>query len=448
MHLDPSFPPEVMAEVRDVLQRGPDEQERADRTDIEFVTIDPPRSKDLDQAFHAERLGEGFRIHYAIADVGAFVVPGSALDRESWERGQTLYSPDMRIGLYPAELSEGAASLLPDVSRPAVLWSIDVTADGSLERFDTKRATVRSRKQMTYEEAQSDIDAGSSPSLLLLKEIGELRIARERDRGGINLPIPEQQVERTGDGYKLEYRAPLPVEEWNAQISLLTGICAARIMIEGKVGLLRTMPPPEPEVLQQLQLSARALGIEWPTSDGYVSALSRLRPGDPGDAALLTQATRLFKGTGYTAFDGEVPAQPDHHALATPYAHVTAPLRRLGDRYANEVVLALCAGTEPPVWAQEALPKLPEVLKESHRRDGELERRIVDYVEAAVLAPRVGQTFEGMVVQQGRKSSTIQLRDPAVIARCEGNCGDLGTDVKVKLTEADPEGGRVDFTPA
>jgi exoribonuclease R len=448
MHLDPEFPPDVIAEVREVLQRGPSEEGYKDRTEIDFVTIDPPGSKDLDQAFHAERAGDGFLIHYAIADVGAFVAPGGAVDREAWKRGQTLYSPDMRIGLYPAELSEGAASLLPGVARPAVLWSIEVTADGSLERFEATRATVQSRKQLTYEEAQSDIDAGTSPALSLLKEIGELRTAKERERGGINLPIPEQQVERTPDGFKLEYRAPLPVEEWNAQISLLTGICAASIMVERKVGLLRTMPPPEPEVLQQLQLSARALGIEWPTSGGYASALSRLRPDAPGDAALLTQATRLFKGTGYTAFDGELPAQPEHHALATTYAHVTAPLRRLADRFANEIVLALCAGEEPPEWALEALPKLPEVLKESHRRDGELERRIVDYVEAAVLAPRVGQTFEGMVVQQGRKSSTIQLRDPAVIAKCDGNCGELGTDVKVKLVEADPEGGRVDFTRA
>ncbi|MCA1708130.1 MAG: RNB domain-containing ribonuclease, partial [Actinobacteria bacterium] len=445
MQLPTSFPPDVEAEAESASRRSPSQNDRVDALGIDLLTIDPPGSRDLDQAFHAEKDGSHYRVHYAISDVGAFVEPGGPLDRESWKRGQTLYSPDSRVGLYPPELGEGGASLLANEARPAVLWTIDLDEGGTPLAVDVQRATVRSRRQMTYEEAQGEI--GSVPSLTLLEEIGTLRLEAQRKRGGLNLEVPEQEVERTPRGYELRYRVPLPVEEWNAQISLLTGMAAAQIMLDGKVGLLRTMPAPEPEVITQLRRHATALGIAWPAGARYPEVVGSLDPARPAEAALLTQATRLFRGAGYTFFDGEVPAQSEHHALATPYAHVTAPLRRLADRYANEVVLSLCRGGRPPQWTLDALPDLPEVMKEAHRKDGELERRIVDFVEAAALSTRVGDVFEGVVVQEGAKSTTIQLDDPAVIARCDKACGSLGASVKVRVSEADPEAGRVTFEP-
>lgn len=446
MHLPENFPQEVTDEaVRVTSQPLSESLDRVAALDIELVTIDPPGSRDLDQAFHAEEKDGSYRIHYAIADVAAFVVQGGALDREAWKRGQTLYSPDMRIGLYPPELSEGAASLLPEQDTPALLWTIDLDRTGTPTAARAERATVRSRRQLTYQQAQEEIDGGSSPSLSLLRTVGELRIKKERERGGINLEVPEQEVQRTKTGFELAYRTPLPVEQWNAQISLLTGMCAAKIMLDAKTGLLRTMPEPEPEVLAQLRLSARALGVDWPDSLPYSAVISGLDPVHPTHAALLTYATRLFRGTGYAAFDGTLPELTIHHALATSYAHVTAPLRRLADRYANEVVLAVASGRRPPGWALEGLPKLPDVMKEAHRKDGELERRILDYLEAAVLADKVGETFHGVVVEEGKKGATIQLRDPAVIAHCKGACGPLGANVKVRVSEADAERGQVAF---
>jgi exoribonuclease R len=445
MHLDAEFPKAATDEAERAAANPAGPEGYADALDIGFVTIDPPGSRDLDQAFHAEMHGDLFRVHYAIADVGAFVAPGSALDKESWARGQTLYCPDRRIPLYPAVLGEGAASLLPDQVRPSVLWTIDLDDQGTPVSVKAARARVRSRRQMTYEEAQAEIDKGQDPSLTLLRTVGELRSQQERARGGINLEVPEQEVHRTEDGFELAYRAPLPVEGWNAQISLLTGICAAKTMLGKKVGLIRTMPAPDPAVVQQLRLSARALGVEWPEGETYATFISSLDPSHPTHAALLTFATRLFRGTGYAAFDGEIPALSTHHALATEYAHATAPLRRLADRYVNEVVVSLDTGDRPPTWVLEGLPRLPEVMKEAHRREGELERRILDYLEAATLAHQIGHTFEGVVVEEGKNGATIQLRDPAVIARCEGACGALGADVKVKVSEADPVRGRVVF---
>ena len=102
--------------------------ERADVRDIPLVTIDPVGSQDLDQAVHIERTAVGYRVHYAIADVAAFIEPGSELEAESLRRGQTIYLPDEPARLHPEELSEGSASLLPDVDRPAVLWTFELDA--------------------------------------------------------------------------------------------------------------------------------------------------------------------------------------------------------------------------------------------------------------------------------------------------------------------------------
>lgn len=444
MELPLEFPAAVRAETLGIRALPPG-SDRRDARDIDLITIDPPGSLDLDQAFHAERDGSNYVVHYAIADVGAFVSAGSALDREARRRGQTMYCPDARIPLYPKELSEGAASLLPGVDRPAILWSFRLDRDGSLSQVDVTRAIVRSRQQLSYEDAQRAIEEGDPmPSLALLKEIGPRRQDIERERGGIDLDIPEQEVLKVDSGYRLALRALLPVEGWNAQISLLTGMAAAEIMVEGKVGLLRTMPPPEPESLATLRRAAVGLGVSWPESLTYPEFIGALDASRPTDAALLTLVTRSFRGAGYTSFFRTVPPDPAHHAVAAPYAHVTAPLRRVADRFANEVVLSLASGDEPPPWCVAALPELPHAMKDADRRGDELERRILDFVESVILSGRRGETFEAVVVEVGRHGGTVQLSDPAVLAVCEAPL-ELGDTVRVELAEVDPSRGHVRF---
>src|SRR5262249_22072426 len=144
-----------------------------DRTDIEFVTIDPPDSMDLDQALHIERNrdsnGDGYTVHYAIADVAAFVEAGDPIDVEARKRGETLYARDKRTPLHPPELSEGEASLLPDQVRPALLYTITVDARGEGTGVVCERALVKSRAKLNYAGVQQDLDAGTaSESLQLL----------------------------------------------------------------------------------------------------------------------------------------------------------------------------------------------------------------------------------------------------------------------------------------
>ncbi|MCP2263451.1 Exoribonuclease R [Promicromonospora thailandica] len=457
------FPQDVLEEARAAAAQD-FTAGRADRRDIEFVTIDPPGSKDLDQAVHVEQSGEGYVVHYAIADVGSFVTPGGALDTEVRKRGMTVYGPDARTPLHPKILSEGAASLLPDEDRPAVLWTVTLSSRGIITGAGLERALVRSRERLTYAEVQSGLDAGTaSESLQLLADVGRLRQSLEVARGGVSLEVPEQEVERREDGtYTLSFRRNLPVEEWNAQISLLTGIAAAHLMREAGVGLLRTLPEADPRDLARLHRTARALGIEWPDTLPYARLVPTLVSRIPEHAAFLNEATTLFRGAGYVAFgmpgpDGAVVPAPEdtrHAAIAADYAHVTAPLRRLIDRYATEICLAVSAGTPVPDWVLDAMPELPGIMAETGRRSASFERECIDIVEASMLADRLGEEFAGVVVDvedddksgRERQRGQVVLRDPAVRARVTGTSLPLGDEVRVRLAEADVSERRVLFT--
>lgn len=417
-----------------------------DLLEVPFFTIDPPGSLDLDQAMHLERHGDGYRVRYAIADVPAFVRPGGAVDAEARKRGQTLYLPDGRIPLHPLVISEKAASLLPGQIRGAFVWSFELDHEGRVTATSLERARVRSTERFDYESVQSLIDAGKAPgSLALLKEIGLALIERERDRGGASLGRPEQEVRDIDGRYELVRRHPLPAEDWNAQISVLTGMAAARIMIDGKVGILRTMPPPSEESLSWFRRRAAALGTPWSEGVEYGEYLRALNPDDPKQLAIMHAAASLFRGAGYTAFDGEVPENSTQSAVGAPYAHATAPLRRLVDRFVLVVCEALANGRSIPAWARTSLPELPPIMAASDAMAGRLDHAAVSAVEAAVLSSRVGEEFAATVIAVSNGTAQIQLVDPAVTASCDGDL-EAGAVITARLVTADIATGTVHFT--
>ena len=450
LEVSAEFPAEVQAAAAAAVAKP--RLPELDRTDLPFVTIDPAGSKDLDQALHLARTDDGgYVLHYAIADLAAFISPGDPVDLEAHRRGQTLYGADSRVPLHPTVISEDGGSLLPDQVRPSLLWTITMDGEGARTDVRVERALVRSRAQLDYPGVQQQIDDGiADESLMLLKEVGELRLKREQARGGVSLPLPEQEVDTSGEEWELTYRELLPVEEWNAQMSLLTGFAAASLMMYARVGFLRTLPPPDPRDVQRLHRTAHALGIAWPAELLFPDFIRTLDAAKPQHAAMISACTRLLRGSGYVAFDGETPAQPLHSALNAEYAHVTAPLRRLGDRYASEVCVALCAGDEVPAWVRAALPALAREMQESSQRASRYERMVLDLVEAGLLQHRVGESFAAVVVEVSEKDptrGTVTVPDPAVEAPVvSASEVPLGTDVRVRLTTADLAQRKVEFT--
>ncbi|MFC7533479.1 RNB domain-containing ribonuclease [Actinoplanes sp. GCM10030250] len=476
LKLPGEFSEAVLAEAEEAARSTP--LPAMDLTEVPFVTVDPATSRDLDQAMHlSRRAGGGYRVRYAIADVAAYVRPGGPLAAESWVRGQTIYLPDGRIPLHPPVLSEDAVSLLPGGDRAAVVWTIDLDAGGETVAVEVGRARVRSRAKLDYAGVQRDVDAGTAPEpLALLPEIGTLLAGRAADRGAVNLPLPSQELERDGDGWRLVLRAPLPLEEHNAHISLLTGMAAARIMLDGGIGLLRTMPAPKPEAVAKLRAAAEPLGVQWPEGATVGAVVASVDPASPRGAAFLDQAADLLRGAAYTAFGvapadtsdaaaggtqptgnaatthgaqavgdaaAGLPAETGHGGVGAPYAHVTAPLRRLADRFATEICLSLYAGSTVPDWASEALPRLPKAMSTTDRLASAADRGAIDLAEAVLLEHRVGEIFEVAVLDRedgnGKRppGGTVALDDPAVRAKCLGDLP-LGHRIEVRLSTADP----------
>lgn len=439
----PDRPAAVAKEAVGARERKHDphiEGERIDLTSIPFVTLDPVGARDLDQAVSITRVRAGWRVRYAIADVGAHVVPGGAIDRDAWERVETVYCPDMRVGLHPPVLAEGFASLLPGQVTKAVVWDMAVGPDGSLGLHDVKRAWVRSRTQYAYDDLRGATTGEEAALVALLHEVGTARRQAMDRAGAISLPKPSQVVTSSGMGLHLEFRAGGGVEDDNAQISLMTGMVAAGLMIEAGIGVLRTMPPATFDAVARLRRQADAIGIEWPADRSYADLLHTIDPVTPRGAAFLTAATALFRGAKWEHFDVAqgvpVADQPTHGALAAPYAHVTAPLRRLVDRYGTEVCLAHTAGRAIPEWVRDGLEGVSKAMATGVARSGRVDRACVDAVEAAVLAPHLGHVFSGV----GLDEKTVQLEDPAVVARCRGDVA-VGRRQRVRLVSADVETG-------
>ena len=277
--------------------------------------------------------------------------------------------------------------------------------------------------------------------------IGALRIERERLRGGASLNLPDEEVIQREDGtYDIERRHPLAVEEWNAQLSLMTGMAAAELMIGAGVGVLRTMPQPDESAFDTFRRQTEALGRPW-TTGRYGDYLRGLDREDAMTLPVLEAAASLFRGAGYVTFDGAAPADVEQAAIAAPYAHATAPLRRLVDRWSLAICLAISRGEEVPEWARSSLAELPALMQASAQRASTANTATIDRVEAALLAPMVGSAMDATVIElRGEDRASVQIADPAVSATAPVPAGTSPGDVvSVRLVRADIAKGEVEF---
>ena len=294
---------------------------------------------------------------------------------------------------------------------------------------------VRSRAKLSYEGVQADLDAGTAdPVFGLLREVGERRLAREVARGGVSLPLPDQEVTCVDGRWELSHRQPLPVEQWNAQISLLTGMAAAHLMGEAGVGVLRTLAPADPRDVERLRRVAAGLGVTWPDGGelpGLHPPPRRVRGRGGGDARRQHRAAAGLRlrhlhrrpARAADARRARVDVLPRDGAAAPP----RRPVRRRGVRRAVGRASRCRRG------CCERFEELPDTMRESSRRANAYERAVLDLVEAALLRDRVGEEFAAMVVDvDDRKPERgdVVVRDPAVEAPVVGRAPlPLGTDV-------------------
>ncbi len=432
------FPPDALAAAEQAATRAP--TEHADWTERHFVTLDPAQSTDLDQAFAIEADGDAFVLHYAIADIGWFVDPDGPIADEAWRRGETLYLPDGKASLYPPVLSQGAASLLPDGPRPAIVFSVRIDAEGAVALDAVTRAVIHSRAKLAYATVkETDLPPGFTT-------LTDRLIRAEAARGAARIDPPEQEVAQGADGrLTLVFRTRHASEDRNAALSLACNMAAAQLLMSYGTGLFRVMDEPDDRAVARLRLTAGALGIDWPKSATLTQFERGLDPADPRHATLMLAIRRAGNGAGYRAFEaGETPW---HAAVAAPYAHATAPLRRLADRYVVEAALAVANSRTLPAHVDAAFARLPKVMARADSRAGQIDRAVIAMAEAVMLTGREGERFDAVVTAIDERGAAIQLCALPVTARIDSAGLTPGDAVALTLAEADPAHRRIAFEP-
>ncbi|WP_028970016.1 RNB domain-containing ribonuclease [Sphingomonas sp. URHD0057] len=435
--LPAAFPPLVLDAAATAARRQPTGY--VDRTALPFVTLDPTSSTDLDQAFAIEAAGGDLILRYAIADVGAFVDDGDALDTEAWTRGETIYLPDGKVSLYPPVIGEGVASLLPDGDRPAILFSVRVQPDGTALLDGVERALIRSRAKLGYATVRpEDLPAGFDE---LARRIADAEAAR----GAARVDPPQQEVVESADGgFELAFRPMNAMEQANAALSLAANLAVASALYEHATGLFRVMPGPDERAIRRLRQSARALGVEWPKDVSLEQREIGLDPNDPKQAAFMLAIRRAGQRASYAPF--HVGERPWHSAMQATYVHATAPLRRLADRYVTQAALAIANGKPVPEAVGAAFERLPDIMNRADAKTAQVDSAALELAEAIVLADQVGKIFDGRVTDLDQRGARIQIADPAVITRVPENGRHIGDAVRLRLGEADPARRLTRFT--
>jgi VacB/RNase II family 3'-5' exoribonuclease len=431
-----SFAADVLAEAERAAARPV--LRHSDWTERPFVTLDPQASRDLDQAFCIERAGSDLVLYYAIADVAWFVASNDAVDLEAWKRGETIYLPDGKASLYPARLSEDAASLLPSVDRPSVVFTVRIDPEGQSSLDGAARAIVRSRAKLAYETVRPTDLPEDFPELSRRIEFAE------DSRGAARVDAPEQEVTLDERGhFTLSFRPQLGAEAQNASLSLAANLAIADALLAHRTGLFRVMPGPDDRAIHRLRHSAKALGLTWPSNATLEQFERSLDSVDPRHSAFRAAIRRAGPKASYAPFQEGV--VPWHSAMAATYAHATAPLRRLADRYVMEAALEIASGRPVPDELDAIFQRLPAVMAKAEEKAGQIERAALDLAEAVVLEGREGSLFAAVVTDIDERGARIQLSDPAVIARVDGKGAVAGDTITVQLTSVDVGRRQVTF---
>jgi exoribonuclease R len=445
-----AFSEAVLSEATGVANRSvAPTGSRVDLRHLPFVTLDPSTSIDLDQAFVlSQEVGsDSLTLHYAIADVGLFVDAGSALEAEAFRRGETTYLPTHRIPQYPSTLCEDAVSLLPDVDRAAIVMEVLLSADGQPTLRAAYRATVRSTAKLAYER----IDPAQIP---LLEEFAARVTKGEDARGASRSILPEQSVDLDDHGHPaLVSKHLLPSEAANSALSLSANLAVGNCFVNAGIGIFRVMDRPTKPEIDSLRRDAQTLHVEWPSKETLGSFQRRLDPTNPTHRSLLISARRFGGGASYATIGCGVETditQPYHAAIAGVYSHVTAPLRRLADRYALDLLIALFDDDQVAIdGLKPELAALPEIMRASAQRSGKVERAVVDLAECVVLADQVGQTFPATVLESTESGAVIQLDQLAVRSRLPRSARVVaGSSIEVRLDDVDIESRRLKFSVA
>ncbi len=420
-HLPLEFPPEVIAEAEQIPETV-DASMARDREDLReqfILTIDPDDARDFDDAINVERLpGGGWKLGVHIADVAAYVAPGSALDREALKRGNSVYLPDRVIPMLPERLSNGVCSLRPDVDRLTHSVFIQFGKDGRARDFRFARTIIRSAKRLTYREAYALLQTPPKDQLgERLHVAWELAALLRKTRfahGSLDLDFPEVKVRLDPDGKPIQLER-IENDESHQLIEEFMLAANEAVAQELKNRLVPTVyrvhENPEPDKLadyRELVLSYNYKAGDLTQRKELQRLLASFR-GKPEEQALKIGLLKSLKRARYA------PQPLGHYGLAkNNYTHFTSPIRR----YADLVVHRALAGLSQPRRARiEAgqIASLAEHISTTERTAAEAEIEAVKMKKLEFfqrqLDAKEPQTFRASVLEVKNFGLIVELPD-------------------------------------
>lgn len=394
--------------------------ERTDLRDLLTLTIDPEDAKDHDDAVAIEAIDDGFRLTVSIADVAHFVRPGSPLDKEAMERGNSVYFPGRCVPMLPERLSGDVASLKADVDRRTLSVTLDVDADGAVTGETFAASWTRSRRVFTYEEVQAILDGRRStdaPITEALRHMARCATALNRRRiarGALDLDIPESEihVDANGEPEVVKRRPRLLAHRIIEEFMLAANEAVARRLERARVPFLyRIHEAPDDRGIGDLVVRLGAFGLRLPR-DG-----ARLRPADlraiidkirgkPAERVVNILVLRSMQQARYSAY------KAIHFGLASDcYTHFTSPIRRYPDLLAHRALRASVSPDHVMLGSPAALEPAAALSSQRERRAMEAEREVARIAGILLMKSHVGETFDGTVTGVDRVGYWVELDD-------------------------------------
>jgi ribonuclease R len=458
---------------------------REDWRHIPLVTIDPHDAKDHDDAVYAEpdtdsKNEGGHLVYVAIADVAAYVRPGTALDREAYIRGNSVYFPDRVVPMLPERISNELCSLKEGEGRASLAVRLVIGADGRKKSHSFHRVLFRSAAKLSYQQAQAAIDGRpddkTGPILdTILKPLwaayGVMAAARDK-RGPLDLDLPERKIILDANGMVADVRVPerLDAHRLIEEMMIAANVAAAETLEKHRQVLIyRVHDEPSDEKITALRDFLSSLLLPAPKGAGvrpvdFNRILDKARTDGKiqqvSEIILRTQAQAEYASENYGHFGLNLDR----------YAHFTSPIRRYADLIVHRALIkALEFGSDGLTEAEEAkLPAIAEHISQTERRAMLAERETVDRLLAHFLADKVGAEFDARVGGVTRSGLFVRLKDSgadgfipastigqdyyrfveemqAMVGDNTGETFRIGDDVRVKLVEAAPIAGALRF---
>jgi len=402
--------------------------DREDLRDLPLVTIDPSDARDHDDACYAEADPDpanpgGHIVWVAIADVAAYVTPGSALDKDARKRGNSTYFPDRVVPMLPDRLSGDLCSLHEGVPRACIAVRMVFDAQGQKRSHHFVRGLMQSVASLNYEEVQQAIDGDPNERCAELLEpvlrplyAAHAALAHARaDRQPLDLDLPERRIVLSAEGKveSVNFKDRLDAHRLIEEFMIAANVCAAETLVAKRSPLLfRVHEEPAPEKLEALRETAMAAGL--PLAKGQVlqtrhlNALLNAAAGTD-DAELINMSTLRSMTQAYYS-----PENFGHFGLAlVKYAHFTSPIRRYADLIVHRALIAVHKWGDDGLSGEEAerLEDTGTHISTTERRSMIAERDTTDRYLAAYLSERVGNEFAGRISGIARFGAFVRLEE-------------------------------------